>query len=128
MNFFTKECFHYQVQAKSLIPLNFSIKTRLFASSTTQKASSTRQKAWTTTLFAWSTTQKASSMRQKAWLMRLFASSMRLIGWWMRVLEIIWFLIIYLVFENYLFSKTNLPFFGCIVAIKLRVYISWQKP
>ena len=45
MNFFIKECFHYQVQAKSLIPLNFSIKTRLFASSTTQKASSTRQKA-----------------------------------------------------------------------------------
>ena len=58
MNFFAKECFHYQVQAKSLIPLIFSIKTRLFASSTTQKA---------------------SSMRQKAWLMPLFASSMRLI-------------------------------------------------
>ena len=46
-------------------------------------------------------------------------------GFWV-VLEIGWFLIIYLVFENYLFSKTNLPYFGSIVAIKLRVYISYR--
>lgn len=45
VNFYNIVYFHYRVQAKSLIPLIFSMKTRLFASSTTQKASSTRQKA-----------------------------------------------------------------------------------